>query len=252
MPSVAGTSRGNLGGSGSGVAGTARGNLTGGGGGGESGDGGRSLLGQTWDLVRGAPSAVLNIATDPGAAAATGAMIGLPFGGVGAVVGGAAGGAVGLLGGGIRHLAGSDAGYFDTSEEMVDSFKRTGGRFAHPSRYLDAVDESGIVGALVEDIGNVTMVAAPATRAFAAPSAAAKAGAATELAAAGKTLQAATSALDDAARVEAGTMGAAFQGGFDPMAAVNVARARTASQAARKAVGNAQGIYDAAATRRPS
>jgi hypothetical protein len=51
--------------------------------------------------------------------------------------------------------------YAGLPAEMIDSLENTAMRIRHPSRYADAVEESGIVGALLEDAGNIALVGGP-------------------------------------------------------------------------------------------
>ena len=56
--------------------------------------------------------------------------------------------------------------YMPLASEVIDSLENTAMRVRHPSRYARAVDESGIVGAILEDVGNVALVGGPAAKAL--------------------------------------------------------------------------------------
>lgn len=146
------------------------------------------LAQQASDIIESAPSGAVQfakgVATDPLAAAATGALIGGAAAsetGPGALIGAGIGGAVGLAGAGIRSLV--DPNYdnpLETSQQVLESFQRTGGRLIHPSRYAKASREGNIVASIVEDVANLSAVASAGAKGLSA----ATGGAAEEAAAA--------------------------------------------------------------------
>jgi hypothetical protein len=54
--------------------------------------------------------------------------------------------------------------YAPLAEEYGTSLNATGMRLRHPSRYGKAIDESGIVGAILEDAGNIALIGGPASK----------------------------------------------------------------------------------------
>ena len=130
-----------------------------------------SALAQGGQLIQAAPSALvhfgLGAATDPIAGAGTGALIGGSIGSLaggvgalpGALVGGLVGGAVGTVGAAGKWLFGDDDEPFETTKEVGSSIQRTAGRLVNPSRYLRASERGEIVGTIVEDLANVSIIA---------------------------------------------------------------------------------------------
>lgn len=118
-------------------------------------------------IIESAPSGFLNlakgVATDPVAGAVAGAGIGAGAGaGVfsvpGAAIGGAIGGAIGTVGYGIRKLFDDKTDPLETTKQFAQSFERSGNRFLHPSEYAKASKRGDIVGAIVEDLTNASIV----------------------------------------------------------------------------------------------
>ena len=130
-----------------------------------------SALAQGGQLIQAAPSALvhfgLGAATDPIAGAGTGALIGGSIGSLaggvgalpGALVGGLVGGAVGTVGAAGKWLFGDDDEPFETTKEVGSSIQRTAGRLVNPSRYLRASERGEIVGTIVEDLANLSIIA---------------------------------------------------------------------------------------------
>jgi len=210
-----------------------------------------SLFEQAFGLVRDAPAGLahflIGAATDPGQGALLGGMIGGPWGA-------AIGGGVGLVGAGVeRVIGGPDEPWFEESQKTLDSLKRTGSNIIHPSRYLDAIEQGTILPTLVEDVGNVTLIATPALKHF---STAARAEATTaRLAlneaddvatrAAARTVEAAA-AHETAKAAFDESLQRAFQGGFDPAAQVDFLRTKGALEQAASALDEANTAQAAA------
>ena len=51
------------------------------------------------------------------------------------------------------------AKYLPLQTQLLESFQRTGGNIIHPSRYGKAIDEGRIVDTILEDVGNLSLVA---------------------------------------------------------------------------------------------
>jgi hypothetical protein len=118
---------------------------------------------QIADILKALPSGLVafgrDLATDPIAAAAAGGQITRSWQGAagGALLGGA--GAV------VRNAVDDpEGGYIPLTRQMGQSFSDTAGRIANPSRYLQASEEGRIVGTLLEDIGNASIVGSVASR----------------------------------------------------------------------------------------
>lgn len=118
---------------------------------------------QISNAIEAAPAGAAHLATgvltDPVAGAATGAMIASVIPGVGTLAGAGVGAAVGGAGWGLKKLLGSDDSPFETTGEFIESGGRTLNRLRHPTEYGKASRRGEIVGALLEDIANVSMVA---------------------------------------------------------------------------------------------
>lgn len=152
-----------------------------------------SILGQIRDIVESAPSGLVNFAAetvkDPVASTATGALLGGP---VGAVVGAG----VGAFGTAAEYLRTGEGPDFAATKHLAESFERTGEDIRHPTKIYRSIEKGQIVGKLLEDVGNVTIVAGGISRGLDAASR----GAAAEAAAARETAVAASRAADEAAK----------------------------------------------------
>lgn len=153
---------------------------------------------QVQDIVKAAPAGVVQfakgVASDPLAAAATGALIGgaaATATGPGALIGAGVGAGVGFAGYGLRSLLDDEpVDMLETSKQMADSFTRTAGRLRHPTRYGKESDRGSIVGAILEDVANLSMVASAGAKGLNA----ATGGAAREAATAGASAKSFTAA----------------------------------------------------------
>ena len=68
------------------------------------------------------------------------------------------------------------AKYLPLQTQLRESFQRTGGNIIHPSRYGKAIDEGRIVDTILEDVGNLSLVAGGVGKALGAGARAAEAG----------------------------------------------------------------------------
>lgn len=159
----------------------------------ESSGGGGGIIDQVTDIVKSVPSAAAHIVTGTAknVQSAGGALIerlgsapvlpgqALPGAGVGFDIGRRIMGVddygtespvltvaapqVRAFGGGIRGNATEEQREdYPLLVEQGESFTRTAGRIRHPSRYQQAVEEGHILGALLEDVANVSLAATAA------------------------------------------------------------------------------------------
>lgn len=201
-----------------------------------------SLLEQVGQLVHDAPIGLAQFIggalTDPGQGAFLGTLINP---GLGTLIGGGLGG-IGAVG--ERLIYGEDEPWFEESEKLIESFKRTGSNIAHPSHYLDAIREGHIVGTLVEDVGNLTVAAGPLTKPLAARSARMMNEAAQGLRDAGGRVAAAEAAVQTTKAAFDDALVQAAHGGFDPAAQANFLRARKAWGGTKTAFDETKAAYE--------
>ena len=110
-------------------------------------EGPRSIAGQFWDIAKGLPQGVVGFGKD-----VLTDVVAVPH----------------LAYDVARGDIGSPNDYFPAAGGMITSFANTGYSVTHPQEYVDAYNEGRIVGKLVEDIGNVAIVAGPVGRAVGA------------------------------------------------------------------------------------
>ena len=137
----------------------------------------RSLFDQITDAVTGLPKGVGKLLWNTGVETIAPARIGLDFARGDLSIGDMA--SVGGYGGVAAAAGGPQNGdlfrrYRPMTADTSQSMQNTAGNLRHPSRYLKAIDEGRIVDTIMEDAGNISLFAGPATKAFRAGSAAAE------------------------------------------------------------------------------
>lgn len=115
-----------------------------------------------------------------------------------------------------------------TTQQFGDSAKRTIGDVAHPTHFVQAYQQGHLLGKVVEDLANASIVGDAVAKPLTATADAAET-AATEAQQAAE--QAAKDATDRAAEEQSARQ-AASQGGLDPVADARVQQASTAARAA--------------------
>lgn len=167
-----------------------------------------SIFSQVRDIIESAPSGFAHFTAetvkDPIAATATGALMAGP-------AGAAIGGGVSLFGMGAEYLRTGEGPDFKASKMMKQSFERTARRLGDAakldfSRYEKQSDKGGIVGALLEDVANVSIVGSGVSRGLntASRGAAAEAAAARGAATSAAKAAGASAKLAEQARAAAG------------------------------------------------